>query len=192
MMAEAEKYLQTSICQSSVQFGEDCYSKTMRRGKSHRELDKNWQFFVYHFLYKENRVARFLMCHCSKERRGNVMQKFGKCSMAIVIALVLSLTLFTSGVFAQSINQSATHQKARTVSTTSAVVPSESSLAAGEIGWGGGCGFGWFGCGGSFFGVTHFVHIVSITRFTRIVSFNHFGGFGGCGFWGGCGGFDGW
>jgi hypothetical protein len=125
------------------------------------------------------------------------MQKLGKWSIAIAMGLIMSLTLFTSGVFAQSANHSTAKQKAQAVVATNAAVPSTTILATG---WGGGC-FD-FDCGGGrFTRITRIIHIVRITHITKIFHaerFNRFGGFGGFGGgggfgdFGGDGGFGGW
>jgi hypothetical protein len=59
-----------SIYPSPVQFGEDEYSKTIRRGKSNKEIDKNWQSFAYLSSSLETtRVVRFLMCNLLKRKK---------------------------------------------------------------------------------------------------------------------------
>lgn len=127
------------------------------------------------------------------------MVKLGKLGVACALCLTMSLSLFTSGAFAQSARQNTANKVALTMTANSAFQNNANMQANG---WGGDCGFG-FGCGDGFgggcfscgHGLSHsrfvrFTRIVHITRITQFVRFEHFhhsnwgGGCGSCG-WGG-------
>jgi hypothetical protein len=109
------------------------------------------------------------------------MQKLGKLSIAIVLAWMMSLGLFTSGAFAQHVNQSAANKVAQVASTAQATTPKASLQSAGEES-------GWPGGHEGFSSRFRFIKIVKITKIIIIERSEHFHGFHRS--WGisGCGG----
>jgi hypothetical protein len=133
------------------------------------------------------------------------MVKLGKLGVACALCLTMSLSLFTSGVFAQSANPSTASNSAQIVTAhmpqraNSALQNNQSLRSEGASGeWNNSCGDGcddgcFSACGidDGFDGatrITRVVHIVRITKFFRYEHFHHHIWDGGCG---SCGG-DGW
>jgi hypothetical protein len=80
------------------------------------------------------------------------MSKLGKYSLAIALGLIMSLSLFTSGVFAQSLNQNTTNKAVQVSATTSAIVQHANVQQTGATFRG--PGYGRHG----FYGGRHFYH----------------------------------
>ncbi|HEU5378788.1 MAG TPA: hypothetical protein VFV38_25475 [Ktedonobacteraceae bacterium] len=108
------------------------------------------------------------------------MVKLVKLGVILALSLTMSLSLFTSGAFAQNANHSTASNTARIV-TTNMLQEAHKALQPDGC-----CGFNQGCCGSTRF--THFTRVVKITRIIRITRFTRFHHFNGCGGWDGCGG----
>ena len=146
------------------------------------------------------------------------MVKLGKLGLACALCLTMSLSLFTSGAFAQNVQQNTASKTAQTVTANllqgaNSALQNNESLSPNGDGWGcgNGCGNGWGGCGNGcgnswgngcfqcgsrfshrrFVRFTRIVRIVRITKFIRYERSHRSSGCSSCG-GGGWGGGSGW
>src|SRR5262249_2215142 len=76
---------------------------------------------VHHIYLEDHKTSTILLAkyiNFQPERRSNAMKRLGKVSIAIILGLTISLTMCTSGVFAQSTGYNAASKAIQTTFTT--------------------------------------------------------------------------